>query len=116
MPLNVYCHPQPSSSCGQQDELQHATRSSAIFRGSGRTMTELCRLCRIALASGIFFWMAGYGAAAQGTVPEPLPASGEPPVSIRVALDQKVGAYKPIYSWFGYDEANYTTMLHGREL
>ena len=79
-------------------------------------MTESCGLSRIALASGILLLVAGYGAAAQGTVPERLSASGEPPVSIQVDLDQKVGAYKPIYSWFGYDEANYTTMRHGREL
>jgi len=52
----------------------------------------------------------------QGTVPEPLPASTQPAVSIHVDLNQTVGAYKPIYSWFGYDEANYTTMRHGREL
>ena len=55
-------------------------------------------------------------AIAQGTVPDPLPASNEPPVSIQVDLDQKLGAYTPIYRWFGYDEANYTTMRHGREL
>lgn len=27
-----------------------------------------------------------------------------------------MGTYKPIYAWFGYDESNYTTMQHGREL
>jgi xylan 1,4-beta-xylosidase len=53
---------------------------------------------------------------AQGTVPEPLPASTQPSVVVHVDLDRTVGPYKPIYSWFGYDEANYTTMRHGREL
>ena len=53
---------------------------------------------------------------AQGTVPAPLPASTQPPVTIQVNLDKTVGPYKPIYSFFGYDEANYTTMQHGREL
>ncbi|QHN05506.1 beta-xylosidase [Granulicella sp. WH15] len=53
---------------------------------------------------------------AQGTVPEPVASSSQPPVSIQVDLTKKVGSYKPIYSWFGYDEANYTTMRHGREL
>ena len=38
------------------------------------------------------------------------------PVSIHVDLNKAVGPYKPIYSWFGYDEANYTTMRHGIEL
>ncbi len=53
---------------------------------------------------------------AQVSVANPSFASSEAPVSIRVYLNQKQGQYKPIYSWFGYDEANYTTMRHGREL
>ncbi len=55
-------------------------------------------------------------ALAQGTVPDPTPASHQSPVSIQVDLAKPVGPYKPIYSWFGYDEANYTTMRHGTEL
>ena len=54
--------------------------------------------------------------AALAQVPEPSPAPAGTPVSIRVELNRKLGAYKPIYSWFGYDEANYTTMRHGRAL
>ena len=42
--------------------------------------------------------------------------SEKPPVSIDVDLGKRLGPYKPIYSWFGYDEANYTTMRHGAEL
>jgi len=38
------------------------------------------------------------------------------PVQIGVDLDSRIGPFTPIYSWFGYDEANYTTMAHGREL
>ena len=38
------------------------------------------------------------------------------PVAIDVDLETPVGSYKPIYSWFGYDEANYTTMKYGRQL
>ena len=37
-------------------------------------------------------------------------------VSISVDLGHRQGSYKPIYSWFGYDEANYTTMPNGRQL
>ncbi|HEY3624725.1 MAG TPA: beta-xylosidase [Terracidiphilus sp.] len=71
---------------------------------------------RAALACGMAVQMACGAALAQGTVPDPLPASSETPVSIQVDLGEKVGAYTPIYRWFGYDEANYTTMRHGREL
>ena len=38
------------------------------------------------------------------------------PVSIQVDLAQSQGPYKPIYSWFGYDESNYTTMKYGQQL
>lgn len=38
------------------------------------------------------------------------------PVAVGVELTRTVGAYKPIYSWFGYDESNYTTMTYGRQL
>jgi xylan 1,4-beta-xylosidase len=52
----------------------------------------------------------------QDKIASPSPASTEASVSIHVDLKQKQGRYKPIYGWFGYDEANYTTMQHGREL
>jgi xylan 1,4-beta-xylosidase len=48
--------------------------------------------------------------------PPPAPVSGENPVAIEVDLAKKTGAYSPIYSWFGYDEANYTTMRYGVKL
>jgi xylan 1,4-beta-xylosidase len=38
------------------------------------------------------------------------------PVSIQVDLTKPVGTYTPIYSWFGYDESNYTTMKYGKQL
>lgn len=53
---------------------------------------------------------------AQGTVPDPASPSHQPAVTIEVDLTRTVGPYKPIYSWFGYDEANYTTASHGKEL
>ena len=52
----------------------------------------------------------------QGAVPAPLPASTGATVHIAVDLTKPVGPYKPIYSWFGYDEINYTTMRDGRKL
>src|SRR6187399_946940 len=40
----------------------------------------------------------------------------QPPVTIQVDLSKRIGPYKPIYSWFGYDEANYTTGRDGKKL
>ncbi len=45
-----------------------------------------------------------------------LQATAQNPVSIQVDLNKPLGIYKPIYSWFGYDEANYTTMKDGKKL
>ena len=42
------------------------------------------------------------------------PASN--PVNVQVDLAKALGVYKPIYSWFGYDESNFTTMKYGRQL
>jgi xylan 1,4-beta-xylosidase len=54
---------------------------------------------------------AGQNIAAQGSS-----AEAERPVTIRVDLTRTVGSYTPIYSWFGYDESNYTTMKYGKQL
>lgn len=43
-------------------------------------------------------------------------AQAPSPVGITVDLSKKVGPYKPIYAWFGYDEANFTTMPNGVKL
>ncbi len=40
----------------------------------------------------------------------------EQPVGITVELGHKLGPYKPIYAWFGYDEANFTTGRDGKKL
>ncbi|WP_263384349.1 GH39 family glycosyl hydrolase [Granulicella arctica] len=74
-------------------------------------------LTRTLVASGMTLQALATGAVlAQGVVPQPAPASTQPPVAIQVDLAKTVGPYKPIYSWFGYDEGNYTTMRHGTEL
>jgi xylan 1,4-beta-xylosidase len=43
-------------------------------------------------------------------------AGAQAPVTITVDLQHRLGAWRPITAWFGYDEANYTTAPHGREL
>ncbi len=53
---------------------------------------------------------------AQGTQPPPSSLPGGKPVSIQVDLKKPIGVYKPIYSWFGFDEANYATMQDGKRL
>jgi xylan 1,4-beta-xylosidase len=52
----------------------------------------------------------------QGVIPPAPPAASGSSAIITVDLANKVGHYKPIYSWFGYDEANYTTMRNGKVL
>ena len=45
------------------------------------------------------------------------PALAQPaPVAVIVDLGKPVGPYKPIYAWFGYDEANFTTGRDGKKL
>ncbi len=53
--------------------------------------------------------------AQQKTVAQPASTTAAP-VAIQVDLNTNLGPWKPISSWFGYDEANYTTMQHGTEL
>jgi xylan 1,4-beta-xylosidase len=38
------------------------------------------------------------------------------PVSIRVDATQKLGSFRPVWRFFGYDEPNYTTTPNGRRL
>jgi len=65
-------------------------------------------LAAIALFTGV-----GRG---QAVIP-PAPASSTAtPIQITADVSTKIGAFKPIYSWFGYDEANYTTMRNGKQL
>ena len=39
-----------------------------------------------------------------------------PPTRIQIDFTRSIGPMKPIYSWFGYDEPNYTYMKDGRKL
>jgi len=41
---------------------------------------------------------------------------GQDAVSIRVQADEKIGAFPPIYGYFGYDEPNFTYSQNGRKL
>lgn len=60
--------------------------------------------------------IASTAAIAQGVIPPTPQDSTREPATITVDLDRKLGEYKPIYAWFGYDEANYTTMRNGKAL
>jgi xylan 1,4-beta-xylosidase len=61
-------------------------------------------------ASTLFICAAIAASLATGQAPQ------SNPVSISINLAKPVGSYKPITSWFGYDESNYTTMKYGRQL
>src|SRR5580698_935546 len=43
-------------------------------------------------------------------------SSSEYPVTMHVDGAAPLGAWRPIWNWFGHDEPNYTTMPHGRKL
>lgn len=43
-------------------------------------------------------------------------ARGQSPVNVQVDLNRDLGAFTPVYQWFGYDESNYTTTANGRAL
>ena len=58
----------------------------------------------------------GQTTASQNNASASVAPAAERPVAIHVDLTKTVGNYTPISSWFGYDEANYTTMRHGVEL
>ena len=66
-----------------------------------------------ALAVVVFF---GEMVRSQDATPHAHAAPEGKPVRIVVDLRKPLGPYKPIYSWFGYDESNYTTMPNGKKL
>jgi xylan 1,4-beta-xylosidase len=70
------------------------------------------------LCAGAILFIGGNLArvAAQETPPVPAPNPSALPVAIDVDLGQKIGAWRPIYAWFGYDEGNYTNTTAGVKL
>jgi len=71
---------------------------------------------RISALAAIAVAASSVALAGQVVVPSRPLAAAEKPVAIAVDLDAPIAPYKPIYSWFGYDEANYTTMRDGAKL
>jgi xylan 1,4-beta-xylosidase len=81
-------------------------------------VTWIARSAGKALIVGCLTLRGGLGGAAlaQNTDPGSPASSAVPPVSIHVDLNHTSGPLTPVYNWFGFDEANYTTAPHGREL
>lgn len=52
----------------------------------------------------------------QGVIPASRGPAEQPTITISADLSRDVARFRPIYSWFGYDEANYTTTPLGRAL
>ena len=74
-------------------------------------------LMRMLIVSGIGTQLLASGQiTARHSILSSAQARSAESISIQVDLTKVTGKYKPIYSWFGYDEANYTTMRHGTEL
>ncbi|HEY7307139.1 MAG TPA: beta-xylosidase [Bryobacteraceae bacterium] len=44
------------------------------------------------------------------------PISAQPPITIHVSANERIGPFKPVWTYFGYDEANYTYTSNGRKL
>jgi xylan 1,4-beta-xylosidase len=76
---------------------------------------KLCFL-PVLISAALLFGAATSRIGAQTLSKQASPQPAAQPVEINVDLDAKTGPFSPIYAWFGYDEANYTTMPHGREL
>ena len=72
-----------------------------------------CGLLGCALLLPVFLFGS---AVAQDAEPQSAAGALAPQVSIQVDLKQDLGPLTPVYNWFGYDEANYTTATHGPEL
>jgi xylan 1,4-beta-xylosidase len=60
--------------------------------------------------------ICGRASAQQPPIPASLPAPGDIPVSIQIDATKTKGKVTSIWRFFGYDEANYTTMKDGRKL
>ncbi|HEX4284805.1 MAG TPA: beta-xylosidase [Terracidiphilus sp.] len=56
------------------------------------------------------------GVLGQGVIPSPPMAPDRPTVTVNVDLAHATAPFRPIYSWFGYDEGNYSTTDLGRAL
>jgi xylan 1,4-beta-xylosidase len=67
-----------------------------------------CSLALLSLCAGVTLAQNSDSASMAGSDPRA--------VTIDVDLNQAQKPFTPIYNWFGYDEANYTTAPHGREL
>src|ERR1039458_3320816 len=78
---------------GQAGELRRISGRPAPLRGMMQAMTSKWAL--VVLAAAPLFGQA---------------------VEIRVDAGVKQGAYRPIYSYFGYDEPNYTYSANGKKL
>lgn len=74
----------------------------------------LSRMCpTLTVVGGFFLAVAAFG---QSMIPPPAAAPELSPVTIQVDLSHDVTPFRPIYNWFGYDEANNTTTPLGRAL
>jgi len=83
--------------------------------------TRLASICLLAVSSIAFAQQTAQQPARQAPPPPPPTASpevlaGPAEVSVSVDLAKTLGAYKPIGSWFGYDEIDYTFGEKGQQL
>src|SRR5512146_292670 len=89
----------------ERDEIDDAEAVANIF---GRSHSALHQ-GEITMRTGKFGWILGAAVLA-------MTCHAQTQVSVNVDLAKSEGPYKPIYSWFGFDESNYGAMKYGRQL
>ncbi len=73
-------------------------------------------MLRLGVLSAAVCFLTALSVVGQAVIPPPPAPSSRPTVYITADLSQPKAPFRPIYSWFGYDEANYTTTPLGRAL
>ncbi len=85
------------------------------FRIPGSPLPANATTAALALVALLVVASALLTPAKLGAQAAPGPAAAAP-VRITVRADSSLGPFRPIWSWFGYDEPNYTYMPHGVKL
>jgi xylan 1,4-beta-xylosidase len=91
--------------------------SRGWFTSKGETgAAAAARVGRAGVVAAMLLGWVGSAGFAQSPASPAAADAGASPVQINVDLNSRIAPYRPIYRWFGYDEANYTTTAGGQAL